>query len=98
MTDGIDKTIAPWYQPELERAVTHFFCYACLGHKPLGDRSADPRYCQDCCDFLLEEASMQPTRRADWMPKVGKIVPEKSSKVQIPHCYKYVHYKRRQNS
>ena len=77
----VDKTMAPWYQPELEQAGTHFFCETCLGHKPLDDRSTDPRYCHGCCDLLMAEAAMQPTRRVDWMPKISAL---KSSKVHYP--------------
>ena len=55
-----------------------FFCEACLVDKPLDDRSADPRYCQGCCDFLLKEASLFPAKiRPAWMPKISarKVLP-----------------------
>ena len=79
ITDGIDKTIAPWYQPELEKAGTHFFCHACLGHKPFDDRSPDERYCQSCHDFLLEEASLlSVSKRPAWIPRSRKIDDKKT--------------------
>ena len=59
------------YQPEFKWASTHFFCWCCLVHRPIDDRSPDERYCQQCCDFLLEEASMQRIKRADWIPRTG---------------------------
>ena len=70
---------APWYyMTELEQAGTHFFCKACLGHKPLDDRSPDARYCQWCCDFLLKEAeALSSKMRPAWIPKIGakKVLP-----------------------
>jgi hypothetical protein len=35
-----------------------FFCQGCLVGKPASEQSPDPRYCQDCYDFLLEEAAL----------------------------------------
>ena len=63
--------IEEMYRPELKRAGTHFFCQGCLVHRPLDDRSPDERYCQQCCDFLLQEAATQPTRKAAWMLQTG---------------------------
>jgi len=69
------------YRPELKAAGTHFFCLGCLVHRPIDDRSADPRYCQSCFDFLLEEASLlPPTKRPAWIPKGQK----KGDKKTIP--------------
>jgi len=59
------------YRPELKRAGSHFFCESCLVHRPLDDRSPDERYCQQCFDFLLQEAAMQCIKRADWIPQPG---------------------------
>jgi transcriptional regulator with XRE-family HTH domain len=33
-----------------------FYCHACLEAKTIGEQSPDPRYCQGCCEFLLQEA------------------------------------------
>jgi len=77
--------------PELEKVSTHFFCEACLVDKPLDDRSADPRYCQGCCDFLLKEASLFPAKiRPAWMPKIGdkKVLPIPQDAVLIMHTTK----------
>ena len=58
------------YRPELNRAGTHFFCNACLVHRPLPDKSPDERYCYECYDFFMEEASLDTSRRrADWKPR-----------------------------
>ncbi len=61
------------YRPELELVGTHFFCHSCLIHKPLDDKSADPRYCQGCYDFLIEEARVLNIRgnksRFGWIPR-----------------------------
>jgi len=56
---------------ELVAAGTHFWCQGCFLARPLSEQSPDPRYCQGCHDFLLEEAEMQNTRKA-WMPKPAK--------------------------
>ena len=50
-----------------------FFCEACLVDKLVGQRSPDPRYCQNCYDFLTEEAKLlSGTRRPKWVPKPKK--------------------------
>ena len=50
-----------------------FFCEACLIGKPTSEASPDPRYCQDCYDFLTEEAKLlSGTRRPKWVPKPEK--------------------------
>lgn len=49
-----------------------FFCEACLVGKSDGEQSIDPRYCKDCCDFLLKEKEqLTPGRKKnpDWSPK-----------------------------
>ena len=64
------------YRRELKRAGTHFFCNACLVHKPLDERSLDKRYCHECYDFLMEEASLDTSRRrADWKPREARQKP-----------------------
>jgi hypothetical protein len=60
------------YQPELKATGTYFFCHSCLVHRPLDDRSPDERYCQLCCDFLLDEAALlDPKKRGQWVPKIS---------------------------
>lgn len=50
-----------------------FFCKACCEDREAGRRSPDPRYCQDCYDFLTEEAKLlNGTRRPKWVPKPKK--------------------------
>ena len=52
-----------------------YFCGACLVGKT--EMSLDPRYCQGCYEFLLEEAKMlSGTRRPQWIPN-PKITGEK---------------------
>lgn len=57
-----------------------FFCYACVIGKPANDISPDPRYCQECYDFLIKEAELDTRRRGDdWKPiiatkKVAQVV------------------------
>lgn len=47
-----------------------FFCEACLVGKPVEEQSSDPRYCQGCYVFLLNEAEILPTaKRPAWTPK-----------------------------
>ena len=57
------------------------WCHTCFRDFPSAAMSADPRYCPECFDLLSYEASMQPTRKVDWMPKTGAL---KSSKVHYP--------------
>ncbi len=56
----------------LEDAGT-FYCSTCLVDRLVDRRSPDPRYCQDCYDFLLEEVELLEmqgrTRRPAWAPK-----------------------------
>lgn len=61
------------YRSELAKAGTHFFCQSCLVHKPMEGKSADPRYCQGCYDFLIEEVRVLDIRgnksRFGWIPR-----------------------------
>ncbi len=59
-----------------------FWCHACLDDKLASEASPDPRYCQDCYDFLLKEAEMLPEgKRPAWIPQKGKIGHQKSIQV-----------------
>ncbi len=50
-----------------------FYCHACLEDKPTNEQSLDSRYCQRCCEFLLNEAKMRTGgKRPAWIPKVNK--------------------------
>lgn len=45
------------------------FCEACLVGKDKSEASPDPRYCQGCYDFLVNEAEMVTGHtRTDWEP------------------------------
>ena len=58
------------YRPELRRAGTHFLCNACLVHRPQENQSPDARYCHECYSFLVEEASLDISRRkVEWKPR-----------------------------
>ena len=49
------------------------FCEACLADKQQSEMSEDTRYCKDCYDFLLEEATLiSGNRRPGWIPKKSK--------------------------
>ena len=49
---------------------TGFFCHACAVDKPTTEASPDPRYCQGCYDFLLQEAEMLPdNKHPKWIPR-----------------------------
>ena len=54
---------------KIERA-GGFWCEACLTGKPAAEQSPDPRYCQNCFTFLLDEATLLPARRKSpkWVP------------------------------
>ena len=59
-------------------AGTHFWCHTHMMAIPADGRSLDPRYCQNCCDFLLGEASLLPIKmRPAWIPKIRdkKVLP-----------------------
>ena len=53
-----------------------FFCSACLMDKLLVDRSADPRYCQRCYEFLVEEGKLlqvtRPGAKPGWLPEAPR--------------------------
>lgn len=61
-------------RPELELIAmgTHFWCETHLSAVPIGKRSPDRRYCQECYDFLVEETRMLAergvTKRPAWIP------------------------------
>jgi hypothetical protein len=69
-------------------AGTHFWCQVCLIARPLSDHSPDPRYCQSCYDFLVEEAKLlNKWKLPDWVPitKGKKAVKEQGVEVlRIP--------------
>lgn len=50
-----------------------FFCQACLIGKSQADINPDPRYCQGCYDFLVDEAEMLAergtTKHPYWIPQ-----------------------------
>lgn len=53
-----------------------FYCHACLEDKTIGEQSPDSRYCQGCCEFLLQEARLiEGKRHPAWIPKVYKAAP-----------------------
>lgn len=59
---------------EIEKA-GGFWCHTCLVSHPETEQSPDPRYCQECCEFLLKEAEMLPPKsgRPQWIPKAGEV-------------------------
>jgi len=60
-----------------------FFCEACLGVKTVDERSQDPRYCQGCYDYLIEEAKLlSGPGRPKWIPK-----PENPDKALEKQCH-----------
>ena len=89
------------YRSELAQAGTHFFCEACLIHKPKDDRSADSRYCQGCFDFLTEEAGIldgrgDNRRRSGWIPKDDANkrrakTPKEVATFKTPHSEVFAH-------
>lgn len=47
-----------------------FFCRACLSGRSAAEASLDPRYCQGCYDFLVNEAALLTgTTRPKWIPR-----------------------------
>ena len=48
-----------------------FFCEGCLVGKLTQEQSPDPRYCQQCYEFLLKEAGMLigHVKKVNWIPK-----------------------------
>jgi hypothetical protein len=54
----------------LEVNSASFFCKACLEERAMTEKSLDPRYCQFCFKFLMEEARQLPVgKRPRWIPK-----------------------------
>jgi len=50
-----------------------FFCQACLEDNPPNEASPDERYCQDCYEFLLEEAKLLSAGQfPKWRPQHNK--------------------------
>ncbi|MFC2122092.1 hypothetical protein ACFLRP_00195 [Bacteroidota bacterium] len=48
------------------------YCHACLDGKPVIEQSPDPRYCQGCYEFLLDEAKLVTRWKIpDWVPKTS---------------------------
>lgn len=70
---------ASGYHPELKAAGTHFFCQGCLSHIDYKMQSKDPRYCEDCSNFLTEEAHKIGSRGAlyspTWVPRSSGDIP-----------------------
>lgn len=54
-------------------AGTHFWCQGHLTARSVTDRSPDPRYCQSCYDFLLNEYQIMKmfghVKTFSWLPK-----------------------------
>lgn len=67
-----EKVFDPTRDKALIKAGTHFYCQGHLGARPLEERSPDPRYCQGCCDFLIQEAETMGghSGKASWIPKI----------------------------
>ncbi|MFC1869866.1 hypothetical protein ACFLYE_01180 [Chloroflexota bacterium] len=58
---------------ELIAAGTHFWCQTHGTAQPLEKQSPDPRYCKECCEYLLQEAELLPsTKRSKWIPRIPK--------------------------
>ena len=58
-----------------------FWCNACLVGKPASELSPDPRYCQFCYEFLLDEAKLL-TGKPAWVPR-QKPEPKKGDKEKV---------------
>ena len=55
---------------EFTEAGTHFWCQTHLSAVPISKRSPDDRYCKECYNRLLEEASLLPSnKRPKWVPR-----------------------------
>ena len=67
------QTKVPYFSIERDMEIVKnggLFCIACLVGKPPKEASPDPRYCQSCYDFLLEEAALLTgTTRPKWIPR-----------------------------
>jgi len=60
----------PLVKFDIEKDNTHpYFCSACLVGKRQSEVSEDIRYCQNCFDFLSEEAKLIGSQRPAWIPK-----------------------------
>jgi len=73
MTQTLTREFDTKRDNELIAAGTHFYCEGCLIARPKDKQSPDPRYCQDCHDFLAGEAAMiGPGRGGSWIPRTPK--------------------------
>ena len=60
----------PRVEFDIRKDNTHpCYCLACLVGKRQGEMSEDTRYCQNCFDFLSEEAKLIGSQRPAWIPK-----------------------------
>ena len=61
-----------------------FFCNGCAERLPMDKISDDPRYCRECCIFLLNEYNNGTDRLfpPGWVPKVSPVPP----KATRTHC------------
>jgi len=74
-----------------------FFCHACVVGKPASEQSPDPRYCQNCYEFLLKEVELLPaSKRPKWIPKAQR-VGSKSIPVPTGRGINYVPFGERKN-
>ena len=72
----------------IHRGTTQFWCSACLQAQPLDDISPDKRYCQSCCDYLIEEAKLLPPNQSPkWKQKTKalKAIPPTTTLKIIMH-------------
>ena len=55
-----------------------FFCCGCAERQPMDKISDDPRYCRECCTFLLNEYNNGIDRLfpPGWVPKVSPVPPK----------------------
>ena len=64
------------------------WCHTCFRDFPPAAMSPDSRYCPECFDLLMDEASMlPPKKRPAWIPKTGdkKTIPVPQDAVLIMH-------------
>jgi len=66
-----DKYREPLLYPEDDT----FFCNGCAERLPMDKISDDPRYCRECCTFLLNEYNNGTDRLfpPGWVPKVSPV-------------------------
>ena len=67
----------PMFDIKRDKAIIEaggFWCSACLSGKPANEQSPDPRYCQGCFKFLLDEAALLSPNRGKpaWVPTPGR--------------------------